>query len=199
VELKFECPTCGQHLSATRDQIGVTAPCPNCNAAVTVPNTSTLPPSLPSSPPQSPPANTAMATSPKRCGFHWLIAGPLSLWCLVWLVFNGYNYLYLTWRIFATLKWLSFALLINPCFAIWIGAFSSSVWAPLNFVALPWGTYDAEFSRGKVALVVLFVPLLLGLALQFIGPYFYPITWGGENGHHVFLRFIPFFGGKGYE
>src|SRR6266566_7216000 len=83
---------------------------------------------------------------------------------------------------FATLGWLSFALLINPCFAIWIGAFSSSVWAPLNFVALPWGSYDAEFSRGKVALLVCFVPPLLGLALQFIGPYFYPITWGGEDG-----------------
>ena len=43
MDLKFECPTCGQHLSATRSQIGVTAPCPNCNAAVTVPKTSTLP------------------------------------------------------------------------------------------------------------------------------------------------------------
>jgi hypothetical protein len=43
MDLRFECPSCGQHLSATRSQIGVTAPCPNCNAAVTVPQTSTLP------------------------------------------------------------------------------------------------------------------------------------------------------------
>ena len=43
MDLKFECPTCGQHVSATRSQIGVTAPCPNYNAAVTVPKTSTLP------------------------------------------------------------------------------------------------------------------------------------------------------------
>jgi hypothetical protein len=43
MDLKFECPNCGQHLSATSVQIGVTAPCPNCNAAVTVPKTSTLP------------------------------------------------------------------------------------------------------------------------------------------------------------
>jgi hypothetical protein len=43
MDLRFECPRCGQHLSATRSQIGVTAPCPNCNAAVTVPKTSTLP------------------------------------------------------------------------------------------------------------------------------------------------------------
>src|SRR5262245_48613231 len=48
MDLRFECPTCGQHLSATRSQIGVTAPCPNCNAAVTVPTTSTLPSLAPS-------------------------------------------------------------------------------------------------------------------------------------------------------
>ena len=47
MELKFECPTCGQHISATHAQIGVTATCPNCNAAITVPNASTLPPPLP--------------------------------------------------------------------------------------------------------------------------------------------------------
>ena len=43
MDLKFECPSCGQHLTAIRSQIGVTAPCPNCNAAVTVPTTSRLP------------------------------------------------------------------------------------------------------------------------------------------------------------
>ena len=43
MDLRFECPRCGQHLSATPAQIGLTAPCPNCNAAVTVPKTSTLP------------------------------------------------------------------------------------------------------------------------------------------------------------
>ena len=41
--IRFACASCGQHLSATRAQIGVTAPCPKCNAAVTVPRTSTLP------------------------------------------------------------------------------------------------------------------------------------------------------------
>ena len=45
--LRFACPSCGQHISATHAQIGVTAPCPNCNAAVTVPTTSTLPPPRP--------------------------------------------------------------------------------------------------------------------------------------------------------
>ena len=45
--LRFACPSCGQHISATRAQIGVAAPCPNCHAAVTVPKTSTLPPPAP--------------------------------------------------------------------------------------------------------------------------------------------------------
>src|SRR5262245_53957862 len=42
--IRFACASCGHHLSATRGQIGLTAPCPNCNAAVIVPTTSTLPP-----------------------------------------------------------------------------------------------------------------------------------------------------------
>ena len=41
--IRFACASCGQHISATPAQIGVAAPCPNCNAAVTVPTTSTLP------------------------------------------------------------------------------------------------------------------------------------------------------------
>jgi hypothetical protein len=36
--MKFECPGCGQHLTATSDQIGQTAPCPACNKPVTVPD-----------------------------------------------------------------------------------------------------------------------------------------------------------------
>ena len=42
--IRFACPTCGQHLSATPDQISMSAPCPNCNGVVTVPIQSTLPP-----------------------------------------------------------------------------------------------------------------------------------------------------------
>jgi DNA-directed RNA polymerase subunit RPC12/RpoP len=42
--IRFACASCGQHISATRTQIGVTAPCPNCNAPVTVPIASTLSP-----------------------------------------------------------------------------------------------------------------------------------------------------------
>src|ERR1043166_2426990 len=59
--IRFTCPSCGQHISATRAQIGVTAPCPNCNAAVTVPKTSTLPP--------PPPAPLVRFACPS-CGQH---------------------------------------------------------------------------------------------------------------------------------
>ena len=53
--IRFACPKCGQHLSATRDQISMTAPCPSCNGAVTVPIQSTLPPRpLPLPEPQNP-------------------------------------------------------------------------------------------------------------------------------------------------
>jgi len=45
--LRFACPRCGRHMFATRAQIGATARCPNCNAAVTVPKASTLPPPAP--------------------------------------------------------------------------------------------------------------------------------------------------------
>ena len=129
---------------------------------------------------------------------HWLIAVPLTVWCLCWLAQNGYNYLDLTWGLFSKLKWGSLALFINPCFAIWLGLFSSAVWAPLNLLRFPWAKHGPDFGRGKVALLVLLVPPLLGLALQFVGPYFYPITWGGEDGKSMFMRFIPILGGKGY-
>ena len=53
--IRFACPTCDQHLSATRDQISMSAPCPNCNGVVTVPIQSTLPPRpLPLPEPQNP-------------------------------------------------------------------------------------------------------------------------------------------------
>src|SRR5215510_13372873 len=45
--IRFACASCSQHISAATAQIGVTAPCPHCNAAVTVPTTSTLPPPAP--------------------------------------------------------------------------------------------------------------------------------------------------------
>ena len=132
-------------------------------------------------------------------GLHWSIALVLSLWCLCWLADRGYNYLHLTWRLFTRLKWASFALIINPCFDIWILVFSSAVRAPFNLLWWPWGRYGRDFTRGKVALLVFLAPPLLGLVLRFIGPYFYPITWGGENGTSFFLRFVPLIGGRGYS
>jgi hypothetical protein len=147
-------------------------------------------------PPMSKDAETT--TEAAQRGFHWLLALPMSLWCLLWLVVNAMNYVHLTWRIFADLKWLSFLLIISPCFWIWLSFFGSSVWAPLNLFLLPWGKRDQEISRAKIAALVLLVPMLLGLALIYIGPYFYPVTSQGI-GTPLALRLIPVLGGKGYD
>src|SRR5438552_273330 len=92
MELKFACPTCGQHISATSAQIGVTAPCPNCNTAVTVPNASTLPASHPPSPhpqspppqpiPQSPPVKASIKRKSSLVGIGCLLQG-LGAICFV--------------------------------------------------------------------------------------------------------------------
>jgi len=66
--IRFACPRCGQHLSATRDQISMTAPCPICNGVVTVPIQSTLPPRpLPLPEPQNP---ALIRFGCPRCGRH---------------------------------------------------------------------------------------------------------------------------------
>ena len=66
--IRFACPTCGQHLSATRDQISMTAPCPICNGVVTVPIQSTVPPRpLPLPEPQNP---VLIRFGCPRCGRH---------------------------------------------------------------------------------------------------------------------------------
>ena len=59
--IRFACASCGQHISAATAQIAMVAPCPNCNAAVTVPTTSTLP-----SPTPAPLVKFACAS----CGQH---------------------------------------------------------------------------------------------------------------------------------
>ena len=41
--IRFACPSCGRHILSTHDQIGAMSRCSNCNAAATVPKTSTLP------------------------------------------------------------------------------------------------------------------------------------------------------------
>ena len=52
--IRFGCPKCGRHLSASRDQIGMTAPCPSCDEVITVPVQSTLPPQSLLPQPQNP-------------------------------------------------------------------------------------------------------------------------------------------------
>jgi hypothetical protein len=126
----------------------------------------------------------------------WMFALPLSIWCGLWLLVNTYDYVRLTWHIFVVMKWWSFVLPFNPSFLIWILGFSSSVWAPLNLLLLPWGDFDRVFTRKKGMAIVLFVPMIAYFLLGYVGPYFYPITYG-KNG--AYLRFIPIIGGKGFE
>jgi predicted RNA-binding Zn-ribbon protein involved in translation (DUF1610 family) len=75
---RFACPTCGQHLSATCDQIGMTAPCPICNGVVTVPIHSTLPPRpLPLPEPQKPRKTATWGGGLQVIGFLlcWSVVG----------------------------------------------------------------------------------------------------------------------------
>ena len=75
--IRFACPRCGQHLSATPDQISMSAPCPNCNGVVTVPIQSTLPPRpLPLPKPQNP-RKTAV------WGLGLQVIGMLLCWTVV--------------------------------------------------------------------------------------------------------------------
>ena len=76
--LRFACPTCGQHLSATPDQISMSAPCPSCNGMVTVPIQSTLPPRpMPLPEPQNP------RTTVAKWGLGLQVIGMLLCWTVV--------------------------------------------------------------------------------------------------------------------
>jgi hypothetical protein len=103
MDLRFECPRCGQHLSATLAQIGFTAPCPNCDSAVTVPDASTLPAPLP--PPLSIPCQTTPSTrpapsfarssprTPRHGIFYYVFWGTISLFVTLAVVFVGFVFL----------------------------------------------------------------------------------------------------------
>ena len=78
--IRFACPTCGQHLSATRDQISMTAPCPSCDGVVTVPIQSTLPPRpLPLPEPQNPRKTAAWGVGLQVIGLLlcWTVVGAI--------------------------------------------------------------------------------------------------------------------------
>src|SRR5882757_3137090 len=76
--IRFACPTCDQHLSATRDQISMSAPCPICNGVVTVPIQSTLPPRLLPLPKPQNPRKTAA-----KWGLGVQVIGMLLCWTVV--------------------------------------------------------------------------------------------------------------------
>jgi transcription elongation factor Elf1 len=74
--IRFACPRCGGHLSATRDQISMTAPCPSCNEVITVPIQSTLPP-----PPLLPQPQNPRKTA--TWGVALQVTGLLLCWTVV--------------------------------------------------------------------------------------------------------------------
>jgi hypothetical protein len=71
MEFKFECPSCGQHLSAVPSQIGGRAPCPSCGATVTVPSQPNVPTPVPRFSPQA--QQSGMNPLCRTCGQGALI------------------------------------------------------------------------------------------------------------------------------
>jgi len=53
MDLKFECPRCGQHLAVEERAAGMTVKCPSCEEKIGIPGGA--PPPLPSPPPPLPP------------------------------------------------------------------------------------------------------------------------------------------------
>jgi predicted amidophosphoribosyltransferase len=77
--IRFACPRCGQHLSATRTQISMTGACPSCNEVMKVPIQSTLPPPPLLSPQESAPKNTTWGVALQVIGLLlcWTVVGAI--------------------------------------------------------------------------------------------------------------------------
>jgi DNA-directed RNA polymerase subunit RPC12/RpoP len=88
--IRFACPRCGQHLSATSDQISMTGACPSCNEVITVPNQSTLPPP-PLVLPQNLRKNTTWGVAVQLIGmlFCWTVIGAIVGIPLRWTVIGA--------------------------------------------------------------------------------------------------------------
>ena len=125
---------------------------------------------------------------------HWMLALPLTAWVLFWLAFNSRLYFPLIWRIFSTLGWLGLAVIISPSFWIWLACFSLSIWVPFLLTWRLWEKNGEPLSLMQMFWGFIIIPMLLGLALVYIGPYFYPLL---HSGNHFSIRFIPILGGKG--
>jgi hypothetical protein len=80
MSFKFECPNCGQHISAAASDIGITAPCPHCSQAITVPNPLSAAPA-PSDPFQPAPSASpsALPTITQRSAAPPPVFGVLSI------------------------------------------------------------------------------------------------------------------------
>ena len=80
-------------------------------------------------------------------------------------------------------------LLFNPTAYCWFFLVSSCWYASMNLSFMPWGRYGHDFNRKKVALLVVFVPVVLTVIFSFPNGWF-PLK-PAENGG-AWLRFLPF-------
>src|SRR5262245_42203871 len=77
--IRFACPRCSQHVSATYNQISMTGACPSCNEVMKVPIQSTLPPPPLVSPQESAPKNTTWGVALQLIGMLlcWTVVGAI--------------------------------------------------------------------------------------------------------------------------
>jgi transcription elongation factor Elf1 len=77
--IRFGCPKCGQHLSATPAQINMTGACSSCNEVMQIPIQSTLPPRRLVSPQESAPKNTTWGVAVQLIGMLlcWTVVGAI--------------------------------------------------------------------------------------------------------------------------
>jgi hypothetical protein len=75
-DLRFECPSCGQHLTVEERGAGMTVNCPGCNQPVKIPSRSTAPasPPVPVAPVVKAPVKRTNPAVPALIGFFVLFA-----------------------------------------------------------------------------------------------------------------------------
>ena len=83
MDVRFECPHCGQHIAAAPEDAGFTASCPNCSVPITVPHP--IAPEPTATPPTPKPAIIA---EPRKRGslFRYILAGCAGAFLLLILL-----------------------------------------------------------------------------------------------------------------
>jgi len=116
------------------------------------------------------------------------IAALLSLWAGFWTISNGIWYFSNTVNMFSVLEWEFFLLFVSPAFWIWITIVSSSWYAPLGAIFLPWGNWGG-MRKGKLALLIVLTPIVVALLFLVLGEFWLPIK---SDSGRIYVRMIPF-------